>query len=299
MAESSRSRWSWHFAAALVVVAALAQACGGSSSQSSGSQTGRAEFRFSQVKATRLGALPQGCTEVKVTFQPGNLVFSINDTQGSFIIPANQYVASATALCDGTSFPSDKPDPVVIVPAGLGEVSVSFVFGGVNVLLTVKVGPGVSVSGDGISCPGDCTQTFFAGSSVGLNANPSTAVFTGGCNGTGSCNVHMNEDKTVFVGIEAGTGTIRVDNTGNPESQFLVELRIAIDGVTVATDLAPNEPPVTTTTSTGSHQVSAVCLGEGSFPHPSSPQNVTVGTGVTQVNFNGDDCFEFLQRRRR
>jgi hypothetical protein len=297
MRDSSRSGWSWRYAAGLVVIAALAQACGGSSSQSSGSQTGRAEFRFSQVKTTRLAALPQGCTEVKVTFQPGNLSFSINDTQGSFIISAGQYVASAVALCNGNSFPSDKPDPVVIVPAGLGEVSVSFVFGDINVTLTVVAGPGVSVTGDGINCPSDCTQTFVAGTSVKLTANNPAAVFTGGCNGTGSCTALMNQDKTVNVGLVAGTGTIRVDNTGDPEESF--ELQITVDGSTVAAELGPNDPPVNVTVASGSHQVRAFCLGEGPFEHPSSPQNVTVTTGVTSVNFDADTCFQQIQLRRR
>jgi hypothetical protein len=295
MRDSSRSGRSWRYAAGLVVIAALAQACGGSSSQSSGSQTGRAEFRFSQVKATRLAALPQGCTEVKVTFQPGNISFSINDTQGSFIISAGQYVASAVALCNGNSFPSDKPDPVVIVPAGLGEVSVSFVFGDINVTLTVVAGPGVSVTGDGINCPSDCTQSFLAGSSVKLTANPSTAVFTGGCGGTGSCDVLLNQDKTVNVGL--GQGTIRVDNTGGVES---FSLRITVDGSTVASDLDPNDPPVNVTVASGGHQVGAFCQGEGEFQHPNSPQNVTVTTGVTSVNFDADACFEqIIQLRRR
>jgi hypothetical protein len=273
MRESSRSGWSWRFAVGLVLIAALAQACGGSSSQSTGSETGRAEFRFSQVKATRLGALPQGCTQVTVTLQPGNLVFSLNDTQGSFVVPAGQYEASASVLCNGTTFTSDPPNPVVIVPAGLGQVQVSFVFGGVNVILTVRVGQGVSVSIEGVSCPGGCTRTFFAGTAVKLTANNPAAVFTGGCNGTGSCVVLLNQDKTVFVSLGVTQdGFIQA----NVSTCCGTMDAILIDGVVVASEV-PAGSSVTRKVSPGNHLVAGDC-GEGG---PS--ESVNVSPGETEV----------------
>ncbi len=166
------------------------------------------------------------------------------------------------------------------MPAGLGEVSVSFVFGGVNVLLTVKVGPGVSVSGDGISCPGDCTQTFFAGTSVKLTANNSAAVFTGGCGGTGSCTVLLNQDKIVVVNLAATapteTGFIQVFNAccGLPD--------VFIDGVLLVADLDNESPPVTKQVPVGNHVVRGDC---GSFD---DTHNVNVSQGETEVV--GIDC---------
>ena len=292
MQPSLRSWRSWHFWAALLVIAALAQACGGSS-QSSGPTGTRLELRFNQVKTTRLGALPQGCTAVNITFQPGNLVFAINDTQGSILIPAGQYVVSAVVICNGTPFPSDKPDPIVNVPAGLQQVQVSFVFGGVNVILTVRVANGVRVTGPGIDCPGDCTESVFAGTTVPLKATPSNAQFSGGgCNSTGACDVLLNQDKTVFAG--GGEGAIRVLNTGGESG-----LQIAIDGSTVDPNLGPGQS-LTRSASTGNHSVAAFC----DFGEPvelfDSPKTATVGPGQTaQVSFDGDQCFQIGQRPRK
>jgi hypothetical protein len=283
MRNPSRAGWSWRFVAGLALIAGLAQACGGSSSQSTGSQTGRAEFRFSQVKGTRLGALPQGCTKVDVNFQPGNQTFTLNDTQGSILLPAGTYTASAQIFCPGGPVASDPPNPVVIVPASLNQVQLSFVFGGVNVQLTVRVnGAGLSVSGEGISCPGDCTQTFFAGTSVKLTANNPEAVFTGGCSGTGSCTILMNQDKTVFVSLSVTQdGFIQVSLIGCCDADILV------DGALVANDLTSDDPPVTTQVSPGTHQVRALCFSEGDAS--GSPATVNVGPGQTVVqNFSCD-----------
>jgi hypothetical protein len=287
-------RWSWRFTAALVVIAALAQACGGSSSKSTGSSGSGLELRFSQVTGARLGLLPQGCQSVDITVQPLNKTFTGNDTTVSLLLPAGQHTASGVLHCGGQDFPSDKPDPAFVVPPGLQSIDVALVFGGVNVDLTVQVSGSIQVSGSGISCPGDCAESFFAGTSVKLTANQPDAIFSGGCSGTGSCTVLMNSDKTVIVGV--GGGTIRVDNTGSVRS---LPLRIAIDGVTVAPFLDSNDPPVSRAVSAGSHSVQAFCRSEGEFPHPDSPQTVTVsGGGTTQVNFDADRCsLQFLRRR--
>ncbi len=290
MSVGARGRRPWRLAVALVVIAALAQACSGSSSTSSSAS--RFELRFSQVKGVVLGVLPQGCQSVELTIQPGNKTVSGNDTTVSLLLPAGQYSVSGVLRCGGQSFPSDKPDPVFTVPPGLQSIDVALVFGGVNVTLSVQVSGGVQVSGSGIACPGDCSESFFAGTSVTLTANQPDAVFSGGCSGTGSCTVLMNANKTVFVGV--GGGTIRVTNTGEESPG----IRIAVDGSTVAAHLGTGSS-VSKSVSSGSHSVQAFCQGEGEFQHPDSPQNVTVGGGTVQVNFNGDACFfQFLRPRR-
>jgi Divergent InlB B-repeat domain len=53
-----------------------------------------------------------------------------------------------------------------------------------------------------INCPGDCTETYPEGTPVMLTANPIGGSFFatwagGGCTGTGSCSVIMNQDRTV------------------------------------------------------------------------------------------------------
>jgi hypothetical protein len=60
-----------------------------------------------------------------------------------------------------------------------------------------------------------------------------------------------------------------------------------------------NDPPVNVTVADGGHQVGAFCQGEGELQHPDSPQNVTVTTGVTSVNFDAGACSGQIQLRRR
>ncbi|MCR4279398.1 MAG: hypothetical protein NUV78_01530 [Candidatus Zambryskibacteria bacterium] len=58
-----------------------------------------------------------------------------------------------------------------------------------------------TVSGPGISCGSDCSQSFNSGTSVALTASPSSgstfAGWSGACSGTGSCNVSMTANKSV------------------------------------------------------------------------------------------------------
>ena len=268
MRESSRPRWSWRFTVVLVAIAALAQACGGSSSQSSGPGGSRLELHFKAVKGARLGLLPSGCQSVDITIQPDGKTVTASDTTVSLLLPAGQHSASGVLHCSGQDFPSDKPDPVFTVPPSLGSVEVALVFGGVNVDLNVQVSGGVQVTGPGINCPSDCTESYFSGTSIKLTANPSTAVFSGGCSGTGSCTVLMNANKTVIVGL--GEGSITVDYSG------CCDIDITIDGVFVANVTGP-DPPVTKTVSSGDHTVRGRCFGESDAP--GSPKNVNVPPG--------------------
>ena len=67
--------------------------------------------------------------------------------------------------------------------------------------LTVSVtGPG-SVTGQGISCPGDCTEPYAHGTSVGLTAAPSSGAtfkgWSGACSGEGGCAIAMTTGRSV------------------------------------------------------------------------------------------------------
>jgi hypothetical protein len=57
-----------------------------------------------------------------------------------------------------------------------------------------------SVTGPGISCPGDCTETYTDGTQVTLQAAPSGSSIFGGwsgaCSGSGSCQLTMDADKS-------------------------------------------------------------------------------------------------------
>ena len=146
----------------------------------------------------------------------------------------------------------------------------------------------MQVTGSGISCPGDCAESYFAGTSVKLTANQPNAVFSGGCSGTGSCTVLMDHDKTVFVG--AGEAFIRVDNVDQCGGDCGQDLDILIDGVLVADDLSLSDSPVTKKVSPGSHTVRAFC-GTPNESQELQSQTPNVAPGQTaNVNFNSGQC---------
>ena len=78
-----------------------------------------------------------------------------------------------------------------------------------------------SVTSDpsGISCPGTCSASYAAGTSVTLTALASAgSVFTGwsggGCSGTGTCTVVLNSDQSVTATFTRDTLTVQLAGTG-------------------------------------------------------------------------------------
>ena len=112
--------------------------------------------------------------------------------------------------------------------------SVSANFTGSEMLTLAPSGNGsgtVSSSPEGVTCPGDCSNKYPAGTEVELSASPEEdSVFTGwsggGCSGTGTCTVTMSAAKTVsaeFTSIHSelsvslageGQGTVTSDPDG-------------------------------------------------------------------------------------
>jgi hypothetical protein len=294
MRDSSRSGWSWRFAAGLVVIAALAQACGGSSSQSSGPKGNRVELRFKEAKGLRLGALPSGCGSVDLTFQPGGTTVSAGDTTVSVLLVAGTYQVHGVLHCNGTDFQSDPPDPVFTVPPGLQSVEVALVFGGVNVDLTVQVSGGIQVTGSGIGCPGDCTERYLAGTKVKLTANNPDAVFSGGCSGQGSCEVLMNQDKTVLVGLGNQPGNVTVVNEDVGECCD-ADVTFTPGGIASINDLQEGDSITRTNVTPRSYTAHVEYFGgECEFSVP-----FTLDPGEHQVlNISADSCNLGLRKRR-
>ncbi len=58
-----------------------------------------------------------------------------------------------------------------------------------------------TITGTGINCPGDCTETYAVGAAVTLTANPAVdstfAGWSGDCAGTGTCALTMSANKAV------------------------------------------------------------------------------------------------------
>ena len=85
---------------------------------------------------------------------------------------------------------------------------------------TTGTGSG-TITGTGISCPGDCSESFVYGTSVTLSATPATGSdftgWSGACSGTGSCTVSMTAARSVTATFALQTRTLHVglEGTGN------------------------------------------------------------------------------------
>lgn len=113
-------------------------------------------------------------------------------------------------------------------------------------------GPG-SVTGTGISCPGDCTESFPDGTTVALTATPgSGASFTGwggACAGSGTCTVIVSADRSVSAVFAANPpadadGDGVADSSDNcPSVPNPDQADSDHDAVGDACDATPDGPP--------------------------------------------------------
>jgi uncharacterized repeat protein (TIGR02543 family) len=83
------------------------------------------------------------------------------------------------------------------------------------------------ITGDGIDCPGDCSEEYAPGTSVSLTAQPTGgstfAGWSGACTGTGSCSISMDADRSVTASFTAAalvplTVTVNGSGTGSVTS---------------------------------------------------------------------------------
>jgi hypothetical protein len=107
-----------------------------------------------------------------------------------------------------------KPTQAHGTPQPHGKVGLSVSVGG--------SGAG-SITGPGINCPGDCSETYANGANVTLNASAASGSSFGGwsgdCSGGGaSCQVAMTSDRSAganFVASTPQTGTLKVSAAGS------------------------------------------------------------------------------------
>jgi hypothetical protein len=157
-------------------------------------------------------------------------------------------------------------------------------------LNVAKDGTGLgTVTGTGISCGTDCTETFNYGTSVTLSANPATGSTFGGwagaCSGTGSCTVSMTAIRNVTATFTANTYTLSVDRTGNGLGV------VTATGIDCGTDCSESYAHGTSVTLTATPSTAAAslstfggwggaCSGTGTCTIP-----ITAATSVT-ANFS-------------
>ena len=136
-----------------------------------------------------------------------------------------------------------------------------------------------SVTGSGIACPGDCTETVLAGTSVPLSATPaSDSTFTGwsgACTGTGPCSPTVTAATAVTATFAKKSFTLTVTPAGTGS---VTGSGIACPGDCTETVLAGTSVPLSATPASDSTFTgwSGACTGTG----PCSP-TVTAATAVT------------------
>jgi hypothetical protein len=127
-----------------------------------------------------------------------------------------------------------------------------------------------TVTGPGINCPGDCTETYADGQQVNLTATPSGGSSFGGwsgaCSGAGGCQLTMDADKQA-------TATF---NPGSPGSLFTVPISAAAND---------GDEPQTGTVRLGNGDIN---LGSGSGGSPTTAAlrftGVQIPSGAMIVN---------------
>jgi hypothetical protein len=90
--------------------------------------------------------------------------------------------------------------------------------GPANKALSVSVVGTGTVTGTGINCPGDCSESYAHNTVVALTATPGTGFtftgWSGACSGTGACNVTMNLLKSVTATFTINSYALGVATTG-------------------------------------------------------------------------------------
>jgi Polysaccharide lyase/Divergent InlB B-repeat domain len=131
--------------------------------------------------------------------------------------------------------------------------------------VTPPTGSGAgTITGSGISCPGDCSQTYADGTAVTLSPSPAAgstfAGWSGACSGTGSCQLTMNADKAV-------SGSFSASALPPPPSQYTLTTAVSGSGAISGTGID--------------------CPGDCSEPYNSGTAVTLTGAATAGNNFTG------------
>ncbi len=104
--------------------------------------------------------------------------------------------------------------------AATSNVTINAPFAQGNTLVVTKTGNGIGrVTGSGIDCPGDCDETYAAGTTVTLTATADSqsdfAGWSGACSGMAACVVTINAATSVTAQFVLKKYALNVDFQGN------------------------------------------------------------------------------------
>ncbi len=182
--------------------------------------------------------------------------------------------------------------------------NVTATFSTSNYTLTVTPPTGGTISGTGISCPGDCSEGYAYGTGVNLNANPSNnyafSAWGGDCSGAGSCQLTMTVNKSVSASFAlvpfnyslSNSGTSNVTKaSGNAFTQNTIT-KTLLAGTTQSVTLSLSGVPSGTTYAISNGTCSPTCTSTITFTvGPTTPagiHSITVtGSPLSKTtNFN-------------
>ncbi len=167
-----------------------------------------------QVKFTAQASGGNGVFDYVWTFGDGDTSTQINPTHTY----ANPGVYEARVVATSAGLAATCPRTITVLASAF-------------LLRATVAGSGTgTISGDGIACPGDCSEQYEPGRSVTLTAAPTGgstfAGWSGDCSGTGTCTLTMDGDRSVTATFNppptlfplnvtlAGTGSGTVSGSG-------------------------------------------------------------------------------------
>ena len=239
--------------------------------------------------ATVLDTLPSGLTATAITGRGWNCTLATLTCTRPDTLPASGFYPpitvtvnvasdapgsvtnSATVSGGGEIYAADdtSTDPTTITtsPPPPHTLSVS----------TAGTGSG-TVTGLGISCPGNCSASYASGTVVTLSATPAAgstfAGWNGACTGTGACQVTMSSDQSVTATFTAiPNHTLTVLRSGNGSGS------VSGSGISCPSNCSHTYPEGTSVTLTASASAGSTFAGWS---------GACTGTGTCTVTISTD-----------
>jgi len=199
--------------------------------------------------------VPNQTIEIAVDGQPS--ATSATTLQGSYAASLSPFAGTADRTVTATAFAGTPFATSAQVVVEVVRYDLTVVRSGTG-LGTVTSNPG------GISCPGSCSASFAATTTVQLIAAPAAnSTFSGwsggGCTGTGACTVSMNAATMVTATFAINRHTLTVVRTGSGSSSGTVSS--SPSGITCGADCEEQYNEGTTVVLTAAPTSNAIFTG--------------------------------------